>query len=173
LHQGDLTYAVITSGLAGNRQIVYQHLCEFLIRGWRSLSIDLRYGQAGRGYIHNPDCFGTATVADLVDTTGAKLVGCAQLRRSSAILQHGSMRLAPDPDLFGQVFGAAAVDDLPTGLLSQLGGTSLTAAQVCVTEALTIAAADWFQVKLVIKPLSEAEWHAIAGDRLQVSGDRV
>jgi len=161
LHQGDLTYAVITSGLAGSRQSVYQHLCEFLIQGWRSLGIDLHYGQAGRGYIHNPDCFGTATVADLVDTTGAKLVGSAQLRRGSAILQHGSIRLAPDPDLFAQVFGAAAVDGLPTALLSQLGCNNLTDAQVRVVEALTIAAADWFQIECVVQPLSEAEWQAI------------
>ncbi len=161
LHQGDLTYAVITSGLAGDRQAVYRYLCEFLVQGWRSLGIDLHYGQAGRGYIHNPDCFGTATVADLVDSDGNKLVGSAQLRRGTAILQHGSMRLAPDPDLFGQVFGTAAVDRLPTGLLSRWGCSSLAAAQVHVMEALTIAATHCFQVECVLQPLSAAEWQAI------------
>src|SRR5690348_857544 len=64
LHQGDLTYAVVTSGLTGDRLKVYQKLCEFLIQGWRSLGVNLHYGSAGRGYIHNPNCFGTATGAD-------------------------------------------------------------------------------------------------------------
>lgn len=49
LHQGDLTYAVITSGLTGNRMQAYETICEFLIQGWRQLGIELHYGQAGRG----------------------------------------------------------------------------------------------------------------------------
>ena len=81
LHQGDLTYAVVTSGLNGNRTQVYQQLCEFLIAGWQSLGIELQYGVAGRGYIHNPNCFGTATGADLVLPDGNKLIGSAQLKR--------------------------------------------------------------------------------------------
>lgn len=108
LHQGDLTYAVVTSGLSGNRIQDYQTICEFLIRGWRSLGVELGFGNAGRGYIHsyvhNPNCFGTATVADLVLADGTKLIGSAQLRRDQAILQHGSMRLTPDRGLFEQVF---------------------------------------------------------------------
>ncbi|VXD16053.1 Biotin/lipoate A/B protein ligase (fragment) [Planktothrix serta PCC 8927] len=64
LHQGDLTYAVITSELPENRQVAYQILCQFLIAGWRSLGYELHYGTAGRGYIHNPNCFATATSAD-------------------------------------------------------------------------------------------------------------
>ncbi|WP_263971779.1 lipoyl protein ligase domain-containing protein [Leptolyngbya ohadii] len=39
LHQGELTYAVITSGLSGTRRSAYQQICEFLIRGWRSIAI--------------------------------------------------------------------------------------------------------------------------------------
>jgi lipoate-protein ligase A len=105
LHQGDLTYMVVTSGLSSKRIEAYQAICEFLIQGWRSLGVDLHYGSAGRGYIHNPNCFGTATGADLVLADGSKLIGSAQLRRGTAILQHGSMRLEPDTKLFTQVFG--------------------------------------------------------------------
>lgn len=67
LHQGDLTYSVVTSGLKGNRIQIYQKICQFLIEGWKTLGVHLNYGQAGRGYIHNPNCFATATQADLVD----------------------------------------------------------------------------------------------------------
>ena len=77
LHQGDLTYAIITSGLTGNRTEAYKTLCQFLIEGWRSLGVSLFYGEAGRGYIHNPDCFNTATAADLVTVNGSKLIGSA------------------------------------------------------------------------------------------------
>jgi lipoate---protein ligase len=72
LHQGDLTYAIIGSGFVGNRLQVYQQICQFLIDGWRSLGVDLCYGTAGKGYIHNPNCFGTATSADLVCIDGYK-----------------------------------------------------------------------------------------------------
>ncbi|MGB3204024.1 MAG: biotin/lipoate A/B protein ligase family protein, partial [Crinalium sp.] len=104
LHQGDLTYAVITSGFKGTRLQVYEQICEFLIQGWKELGLELHYGSAGRGYIHNPNCFGTATGADLVLADGSKFIGSAQLRRGNAILQHGSMRLTQDTTLFSQVF---------------------------------------------------------------------
>lgn len=105
LHQGDLTYMVVTSDIPGKQTDVYEHICQFLIQGWRSLGIELHYGEKGRGYIGNPNCFATATGADLVTTEGHKFIGSAQLRRGNAVLQHGSMLLNPDPQLFQQVFG--------------------------------------------------------------------
>jgi len=152
LHQGDLTYALVTSNLKGDRLQVYQTLCEFLIQGWRSLGVELRYGQAGRGYIHNPNCFGTATGADLLMTDGAKLIGSAQLYRSAAVLQHGSMPLNLSSALFEQVFGVRPT--LPT--LS----ASLKDSQV-VMAALIRSAHHCFQANFEIQPLSEAEWQHI------------
>lgn len=154
LHQGDLTYAIVTSGLATNRMAAYQQLCEFLIGGWRSLGIDLFYGEAGRGYIHNPNCFGTATVADLVTTEGAKLIGSAQLRRGSAVLQHGSMRLNQSAELFQTVFGVEP--QLP----KRLGLSSGESAETVIA-ALTAAAQESFKATFQIEPLSDAEWQAI------------
>ncbi|MCW6036853.1 lipoate--protein ligase family protein [Spirulina subsalsa FACHB-351] len=114
LHQGDLTYMVVMSGERKQRQEIYREICEFLRLGWAKLGISLNYGQTGRGYIHNPSCFGTATAADLVTPEGYKLIGSAQLRRGSCVLQHGSMRLSPDALLFEQVFGASeGVGDYP------------------------------------------------------------
>lgn len=151
LHQGDLTYTVVTSGLSGNRTQVYQQLCEFLIQGWQLLGVKLHYGDAGRGYIHNPNCFGTATGADLVLADGHKLIGSAQLKRGQAILQHGSIRLEPDAELFEQVFGDEGFSEL-----------KLPVVQVeRVIEALTRAASDRFGGQLEIEPLSATEWEAI------------
>lgn len=157
LHQGDLTYAVITSGLRGDRATVYRHLCEFLIAGWQQLGVPLHYGQAGRGYIHNPNCFGTATQADLVLPDGTKLIGSAQLRQGHAILQHGSIRLAPDPDLFAQVFGTPlSPPTLP------FPPPQTPAALQPIVQALATAAQHCFGGTWVEQPLSATEWAAIA-----------
>ncbi|MHC5937354.1 lipoate--protein ligase family protein [Nostoc sp.] len=152
LHQGDLTYAVITSGLTGNRLQVYETICEFLIQGWRSLGVELDYGTAGRGYIHNPNCFGTATSADLVLPDGGKLIGSAQLRRGGAILQHGSIRLQPDAQLFTQIFGAESFTDvqLPQSLSVEK-----------IIAALVAAASNYFDIQIEVQPLSQSEWEEI------------
>lgn len=154
LHQGDLTYMVVTSGLSSKRIEAYQAICEFLIQGWRSLGVDLHYGSAGRGYIHNPNCFGTATGADLVLADGIKLIGSAQLRRGTAILQHGSIRLEPDTKLFTQVFGETLTVELP---IEQEGDALIQT----VVAALMQAACRCFDIELVTQPLSDAEWQQI------------
>jgi lipoate-protein ligase A len=152
LHQGDLTYAVITSGLMGSRLQVYEKICEFLIQGWRSLGVELHYGMAGRGYIHNPNCFGTATGADLVLPDGTKFIGSAQLRRREAILQHGSIRLQPDAELFAQVFGKESFTtvQLPQNLDMEK-----------IIAALIAAASNCFGIQLEVQPLSQSEWETI------------
>jgi lipoate-protein ligase A len=150
LHQGDLTYAVITSGLAGKRLEAYAKICEFLIQGWRSLGVELSYGTAGRGYIHNPNCFGTATGADLVLPNGAKFIGSAQMRRGGVILQHGSMRLQPDGELFAKVFGGESLSDVQFLLSLEE-----------IMTALIAAAKDCFAMELEVQPLSEFEWEEI------------
>ncbi len=149
LHQGDLTYALIGSGFVGKRVEVYQQICQFLIDGWRSLKIELGYGTAGTGYIHNPNCFGTATSADLVCVDGYKLIGSAQLVKSVAILQHGSMRLNPDLELFKQVFGETII--CPPSEISLLTSN-------IIIDALINAAQKHFQIEFEVKPLSDREW---------------
>ena len=140
LHQGDLTYAVIASGFADNRTESYRQICEFLIQGWRSLSHDLSYGNAGRGYIHNPDCFATATGADLVLPTGQKLIGSAQKRSGQTILQHGSMRLTPNPELFETVFGEtdriSNYPEMPT--IDRIIDALVDAAETCFDASFSV-----------------------------------
>ncbi len=159
LHQGDLTYAFIGSGFVGKRVEVYQQICQFLIDGWRSIGVELGYGTAGTGYIHNPNCFGTATSADLVCVDGYKLIGSAQLIKSGAILQHGSMRLNPDLELFKQVFGETIPK--PSRSIFQLTNTQ-------IIDALTNAAQKHFQVKFETQPLSDREWSQISKDSIDI-----
>jgi lipoate---protein ligase len=159
LHQGDLTYALIGSGFVGKRVEVYQQICQFLLDGWRSLNVELGYGTAGTGYIHNPNCFGTATSADLVCADGYKLIGSAQLIKSGAVLQHGSIRLNPDLELFHQVFGETIAS--PPDEIFQL-----THAQII--DALTSSAHKHFQIEFEIEPLSDREWSQITAESITI-----
>jgi lipoate-protein ligase A len=131
---------------------VYGQICEFLIQGWRSLDIELYYGQAGRGYIHNPNCFGTATGADLVLADGSKLIGSAQLRKGDAVLQHGSMRLNPDADLFAKVFNQEFFHPIQF---------PETINQEIIIKALIAAACNCFAMEIEVIPLSQDEWNLI------------
>lgn len=157
LHQGDLTYAVVMSEPHRNRMQSYRSICEFLIEGWRSLGLELHYG-GEREYCRSPNCFATATSADLVDPNGVKWIGSAQLRREKAILQHGSMRIEPDPELFFQVFDR---DLEPLNLPFAHRGE---AAINVVVEALTAAATRCFGVHFAMQPFSDAEWQAVLHD---------
>lgn len=158
LHQGDLTYAVIASGLPKSSRAAYQVLCQFLVEGWRSLGYELHYGSAGRGSIHNPNCFATATAADLILPDGTKLIGSAQLKGNGTILQHGSIRLAPDGELFRQVFGL----EMPSPTLTTLpSGEELIST---VIDALGVAARFWFGGEWVIQALSETELQTIKAE---------
>ncbi len=153
LHWGDLTYAVITSGLSGRRMDVYQTICQFLIDGWRSLGVSLQYGTAGRGYIHNPNCFGTATGADLITNTGTKFVGSAQLRRGNAILQHGSMQIHLNSAVFQYVFGV----QIPKSSVPAAAKSPLES----IINELETAAHQCFSAEFCVQPLTPDEWDAI------------
>jgi lipoate---protein ligase len=154
LHQGDLTYALIGSRFVGKRVEVYQQICKFLIDGWRSIGVDLQYGTAGTGYIHNPNCFGTATSADLVCADGYKLIGSAQLIKSGAILQHGSMRLNPDLELFEKVFGESI--SLPLPAISILTIDRIIDVLVSAAASLfrSLTGTEWSQIKSELQAFS-------------------
>jgi len=151
LHQGDLTYAIVTSGLNGSRREVYRQLCQFLIEGWQSLGIELSLGKGGRDYSKSPNCFGMATSADLVMNDGYKLIGSAQVYREGCVLQHGSIRLQPDSDLFETVFG----ERLIRTTLADTGSKNYELSRI--VEALTKSASEHFQVEFETQRLNDAK----------------
>lgn len=157
LHHGDLTYAVVARYRQGSRTEIYRHLCEFLIRGWRSLGLELHYGGSGRSYRHQANCFGIATQADLVDAQGHKFIGSAQrygrAQGARAVLQHGSMQLEPDADLFQALFAEPA----PQSPLLSVDNDDITNR----IETLTTAAQNWFDIDFVAQPLSTQEQNDI------------
>ena len=146
LHQGDLTYSLVMSGQQGRRREVYAHLCKFLILGWHQLGVPLRLGTDHR-YRNSNSCFGTSTAADLVMNDGYKLIGSAQLYRERCILQHGSIRLRPDPHLFENVFGTTIA---PPSVIANIPLTT-------VVDSLTEAAEKVFDVMFKVQPLTQRE----------------
>ncbi|MEO1672107.1 MAG: biotin/lipoate A/B protein ligase family protein [Cyanobacteria bacterium J06631_2] len=165
LHQGDLTYAIVTSISPGKRLEVYKQICQFLILGWRSLGVELDYGIATKEYIQHANCFATATGSDLITATGNKVIGSAQLRRRKTVLQHGSMILYTEPQIYQQVFATELKQNLSEALLKQKD-RSTTYAQDDLTakiiKSLVQAAIAIFKIDLVEQPLSTTEWQDIA-----------
>jgi len=154
LHQGDLTYSLISPNLPGSRQQVYRHLCQFLRQGFANLGITLDYGKTQPKAHRTANCFALATTADLVTPTGAKLIGSAQLRRDHSILQHGSIVLRPDRCLWTRVFGGPpTLAPLPTRLAT-LPWEQL---QTLIIQALCQAAETCFTSQWQVQPLTGQE----------------
>jgi len=100
LHGADLTYAVVAPGalLPAGLHATYAQLGEALQQGLAALGI-----RAERSRVAAPgaqagafDCFQALAMEELC-VGGQKLAGSAQRRSGEAVLQHGSLRLAPDP----------------------------------------------------------------------------
>lgn len=178
LHQGDLTYALITSeallpqvtpapegddpaslavtpvpqGSKGKRQRIYQTLCGFLEQGWANLGFPLQYGHQRQSSQGLANCFALSTPADLCLAQGQKWIGSAQLWRQGAVLQHGSMLLDPDPYLWEAVFGT------PLDLESR--PPSVPPIETII-HALSQAVRPCLGYDLVLDPFSPQEWQAI------------
>ena len=167
LHQGDLTYMVVTSIPPGKRLEVYKQICQFLVTGWRSLGVNLEYGTATKEYIQQQNCFATATGSDLITTAGNKVIGSAQLRRGKTVLQHGSAILNTDPNLYQKVFNTP----LPQTLLEVISPAKVRSLGQCdcnltakIINSLLEAATAIFKIDLVEQSLSTQEWQDIAND---------
>ena len=120
LHGGDLTYAVAAAedalppGLEGSYALVARALREAL----RILGIpaDAKVPAPAPGPAPF-DCFARAGLEE-IEVHGRKLVGSAQRRAGGAVLQHGSLRLGPDPP--AAAVAAGRVEGVATSL-AELG----------------------------------------------------
>ena len=164
LHQGDLTYAVVTNIPPGKRLEVYKQICQFLILGWRSLGVELNYGTATKEYIQQQNCFATATGSDLVTSKGNKVIGSAQLRRRKTVLQHGSMMLNTDRKIYQRVFATDLEQNLSDLLNRKDRSTTYSQDDLTakIINSLLEAASAIFKIDLVEQPLSTMEWQDIA-----------
>lgn len=102
LHIDELTYSVIGSEaeprLAGTVLETYNRLAQALTRALNLLGLDVEINEkklpGGRVNI-NPVCFEVPSAYEIT-VGGKKLVGSAQMRRKTGVLQHGSLPLFGD-----------------------------------------------------------------------------
>lgn len=141
LHGADLTYAVAApEGMlpAGLRE-TYEKLSQALQAGLGAVGIPASGARRPAGPAREPafDCFSEAA-GDELCVNGRKLVGSAQRRARGGVLQHGSIRLKPEP---APVRGAAGLTEGRSTSIGELGfeGTTdelLTACVAAFSEGL-------------------------------------
>lgn len=99
LHGADLTYTIAAPAhaLPAGLEASYALVVGALIRALAKLGIEARRGRPRPGSGRDFDCFANPA-ADGVWVGEKKLAGSAQCRRRGGVLQHGSIRLAPDSE---------------------------------------------------------------------------
>jgi lipoate-protein ligase A len=142
LHGADLTYAVAApeAWLPAGLEASYALLADALEAALRGLGVAVDRtpaARAGARGLAEFDCFAGPAGHELC-AGGRKLVGSAQRRSGGGILQHGSIRLAPDPEAARRA----------TGLAGE-GATSLAELGVaCTPERLGAAVAEALAARL-------------------------
>jgi lipoate-protein ligase A len=153
LHGGDLTYALVWPNPPSDRHQAYRQACHWLQEAFKQLDQPLQFGCAPASLAQS-SCFASSTAADLVQANGVKRIGSAQLWRSGLLLQHGSIQLAVDGDLWRALFQSAPP------LLAPLPAT----AQELQRRLLESAARHLPLPPMVERPLRATELAAVAAD---------
>jgi len=112
LHRGDICYSIVLPLshplAAGSIGQSYQRLACGLTAGLEPLGLPpLAVAAASRPSQRSRWCFESVAPHELT-LAGRKLVGSAQARRDGALLQQGSIRLAPEP---AEAVGATALQE--------------------------------------------------------------
>jgi len=153
LHGSDLTYSVTApaTDLPGDVVACYALLAAGLVEGLRTLGVEARCVARGAQTARADfDCFARAGAGEIV-AAGAKLCGSAQRRVRGGLLQHGSLRLRPDPPGASE---AAGIDSRAATSLAELG---CAAAPAEVAEALARALARALGARLEPDELEPGE----------------
>ncbi len=139
LHNDEITYAVASSeDLFFKEHDLHQSymlISRVLVQAIRSLGVDATLSKGSAAELsrsHNP-CFSFPTPHE-IEVRGKKIVGSAQKRDKAALLQHGSIPLAMDYDLYagGANFAAAMLQKSMTtwGDISRCSADELRGALV-------------------------------------------
>ncbi|MEY4824949.1 MAG: Lipoate-protein ligase [Cyanobacteriota bacterium] len=118
LHGSDLCYAIALARPPRGRRLSYECLNQWLSQALQQLGQELNHGEQNQSA--NPGhCFANATAADLIDQGGNKRIGSAQLWSRGSLLQHGSIQLRPQKQLWQQLFQQEPPPPLPETITSE------------------------------------------------------
>ena len=137
LHTNELTYAVVApvSLAPFNRglEATFQAVSKALLVGLQGLGIrgDLNASKerSAPGVSRSPACFASLNHCEIT-VDGKKLVGSAQKRTSKAFLQHGSLVIESDHELFASVLKFEDEGER-VALQERLMNSTTTLNQVC------------------------------------------
>ncbi|HEX9097479.1 MAG TPA: biotin/lipoate A/B protein ligase family protein [Candidatus Dormibacteraeota bacterium] len=169
LHDRELTYSVALPlrllGDGGGVLTSYHRFSLALERGLRRLGVPVLLAPATAaqsGPDHGPVCFDRPSAHEIL-LGGRKLVGSAQMRRATGILQHGSILIEPRIDrlLACLRLPDVSVDGIEGGVagLAEVGDFEPAAIAVALAEALV----EEFGATLVQSPLRPDERRAAEG----------
>lgn len=126
LHHHEITYSV-TAPITDDESLrnSYERINRILIDGLDRLGVSATEADSGQRTPQPGDlpCFAAPAEGELV-TSGAKLVGSAQLRENGALLQHGSILIEDDQPVIAQLLTerSAANESPSVATLSRLLG---------------------------------------------------
>jgi lipoate-protein ligase A len=131
LHKDELTYSVVASGECGfPRDLAgsYRAISQGLIAAYRILGLKAHLAPH-RGNHSAAACFNASSFSDLT-CQGRKIAGSAQFRRGDVLLQHGSLPISLDAQLFFSVlrFPSISSRDKAVAVFGQRA--------TCITEML-------------------------------------
>jgi lipoate-protein ligase A len=139
LHDREVTYAVVAPVWAlGGVRLAYRRINDALASALRSLGATVGVSAAdGVMALDAGPCFQSPAGGEVV-ADGRKLVGSAQARVDGALLQHGSIILAGDQSLLGELQGGGA-HEAPATLEGLVGSVRTEDVVAAVTEHMQAA----------------------------------
>ena len=106
LHDQEITYAIALPEFHGSLQQVYSELTGLWLEALQKLDPNISQSQQKRRSYANPSCYQLTQMGEIC-RAGEKLIGSAQVRRGQRLLQHGSIPLGVNSQLYGQIFPGA------------------------------------------------------------------
>jgi lipoyl(octanoyl) transferase len=163
-HADELTYAVaVPADEFGGLRQAYLEIHQMLLAALRSLGVTAELAPAGAAAAPGAGaCFASPAGGEIL-LRGRKVVGSAQLREGTALLQHGSILLAGNQRMVHQVTLGDAPPDL-AGPITDASGAPLPARRVA--EAVADAASlrwggAWTHGEVPVDLLEEAAAHEV------------
>lgn len=114
LHKDDLTYSIVArAGIDTPLGVEesYHYLCQGILEGLAFLGVKASLGSEKAVAPFPIFCFAVSTRGDIT-WQGKKIVGSAQKRDGSSLLQHGSILLKPQLNLLEEIFSLGNNDQI-------------------------------------------------------------